>query len=58
MKHAVLHMFTVPSELPCAAPTSRASAKDEFPDLVVNKDDETVGERAEPPAGSGSGRAE
>lgn len=31
--------------------TSGVSAKDEFSDLIVNKDEETVRERTEPPAG-------
>lgn len=31
--------------------TSRVSAKDEFSDLIVNKDEETVRERTEPPTG-------
>lgn len=31
--------------------TSRVSAKDEFSYLIVNKDEETVRERTEPPAG-------
>lgn len=31
--------------------TPRISAKDEFSDLIVNKDKETVRESAEPPAG-------
>lgn len=34
-------------------PTSRVPAKDEFSDLIVNKDEETVRECAEPPAGPG-----
>lgn len=34
-------------------PTSRVPTKDEFPDLVVNEDEETVRERAEPPARPG-----
>lgn len=33
----------------CAAPTSGPSANDEFSDLVVNKDDDAVRHRAEPP---------
>ena len=31
--------------------TSWVSAKDEFSDLIVNKDEETVRERTEPPTG-------
>ncbi len=31
--------------------TSRVTAKDEFSDLIVNKNKETVRERTEPPAG-------
>lgn len=31
-------------------PTSRVPTKDELPDLIVNKDEETVREGAEPPA--------
>lgn len=42
----------------CAAPTSGAPAKDEFSDLVVNKDDETVRECAQPPGGPGNERTE
>lgn len=34
---------------PCL--TSGVPAKDEFSDLVVNEDEEAVGERTEPPAG-------
>lgn len=34
-------------------PTSRVPAKDEFPDLIVDEDEETVREGAEPPAGPG-----
>lgn len=35
------------------SPTSRVPAKDEFSDLIVDKDEETVRERAEPPARPG-----
>lgn len=38
----------------CARLTSGAPAEDEFSDLVVNKDDETVRESAEPPGGPGN----
>lgn len=31
--------------------TSGVSAQDEFSDLIVNKDEETVWERTEPPTG-------
>lgn len=33
--------------------TAGVSAKDEFSDLIINKDEETVRESAEPPAGPG-----
>lgn len=33
------------------SPTSGVSAEDEFSDLIINKDEETVRESAEPPAG-------
>lgn len=36
--------------------TPGISTKDEFPDLIVNKDKETVRERAEPPAGPDGAR--
>lgn len=32
-------------------PASGVSAQDEFADLIVNKDEETVRERTKPPAG-------
>lgn len=37
--------------------TSRISTKDEFSDLIINKDEEAVGESAEPPAGPDRERA-
>ena len=30
-------------------PTSRAASQDQFADLIINEDDQTVGEGAEPP---------
>ena len=33
-------------------PTSRAPSQDQFADLIINEDDQTVGEGAEPPTDS------
>lgn len=51
MKCFVLDRRSVIEKFSCSRLTSGVSAKDEFSDLVVNKDEEAVRERTEPPAG-------